>query len=105
MSQLEQLCDELIKYNQEHLAVQLTNLKDAHLRNELIDDIKSIDLEAVCNAFKQSDPRNVQNETNIDSLLQPLGSDVHQSVARTSPQELERLRNVGNYFGVWFIRF
>lgn len=94
MIQKEVLQQKLAKYDQSHLLRFFNQLTPVE-QNELVQDIESVDFENVCAAFKQSDPRNVSSSESIDQFLEPLTADTHQSLARTSSDELKKYRELG----------
>lgn len=85
---------ELSKFNQDHLLDFFDNATDQQ-QDQLLKDIQSICLTEVCDAFEKSNPKNATEQEAIDHLLEPLHPDIHQSVARTSPEELKRFRDIG----------
>lgn len=85
---------ELSKFSQEHLLDFFDNVTDQQ-QDQLLEDIQSICLPEVCDAFERSNPKNATEQEAIDHLLEPLHPDIHQSIARTSPEELEQFRDIG----------
>lgn len=94
MIQKDHISLELAKFGQQHLLDFYHHLSDEQ-QDLLLKDIESIDLREVSDAFERSNPKNATEQEAIDDLLEPLNADIHQSIARTSPEELARYREIG----------
>lgn len=104
LKQLDQIKVELAKYGQEHL-LQFYDQLSPEEQNELLEDIRNIDFEEVCKAFKRCDPRNAQKQESIDALLEPLSEDVHQRIEGTAPEVIDRFRSKGNLLFCLLFKF
>lgn len=93
MTDVNSLRNKLKEHNQQHL-LQFWDQLNKQEQELLYNDLKSINFDKVCKAFKQSNPNSDQNEK-IDDSLQPLSSDVHQSITRTSNEKLKVFREEG----------
>ena len=94
MIQKDHISLELAKFGQQHLLDFYDNLTDEQ-QDFLLKDIQNIDFSEVCNAFEKSNPKNVNKHEAIDSLLEPLSADIHQSIATTSRVDLKKFRDIG----------
>lgn len=99
MIQKEHIRLELVKFGQEHLLDFYDDLNDKQ-QEQLLKDIQNINLAEVTEAFNRSNPKNTTQEEAIDDLLEPLKADIHQSIARTTPEDLQRFRSIGKTFSV-----
>lgn len=94
MIQKDHIRLELAKFGQEHLLNFYDDLSSEE-KELLLQDIAAIDLAEVTGAFARSNPKNEAAHEAIDDLLEPLHPDIHQSLARTSPKELQTYRSIG----------
>ena len=77
-------------YKQQHLLNYVSELNEVE-KKKLIDDIKSVNYGTLCKKEYFSD----QERESIDNLLEPLDSSIHQSIARTSKEEIQHFRQKG----------
>jgi len=103
MTDLSSLRNQLKDHKQEHL-LQFWDQLDNEQQELLYHDLKSIKFDKVCKAFQETNPNSDQNEK-IDDLLQPLSSEVHESITRTSTEKLKTYRENGKYFLTIFLSF
>ena len=94
MTDVESLRLVLSANKQQHLLQFWDQLNQDH-KQLLFKDLSSIDFAKVCKSFEQT--INSENETNekIDDLLEPLSSQVNQSITRTSPETIQLYRESG----------
>lgn len=85
---------ELKKYGQEHLLKFWPQLSTDE-KDQLYNDVSSIDFNEVTSMFKKCmQLQNVDSEK-LDDLLQPIPSESHGSVSRSSPETLKSYREEG----------
>jgi UDP-N-acetylglucosamine/UDP-N-acetylgalactosamine diphosphorylase len=95
MTDLNSLRNQLNEHKQQHL-LQFWDQLNKEQQELLYNDLKSINYEKVCKAFQESNPSgDLSANQKIDDLLQPLTSDVHESITRTSNEKLKIYREKG----------
>lgn len=88
--------DSYIPANQKHL-LQFWDQLSGEEKNLLHADLLSIDFERVNRIFTET-TASTNDESNhelLDDLLQPLSNDVHESITRTSKEQLKKYREEG----------
>ncbi|XP_054162647.1 UDP-N-acetylhexosamine pyrophosphorylase-like [Oppia nitens] len=82
-------------YGQKHLTAFWDQITEEQ-RKLLLNDLNSIKFDKVCRAFKETEEtdKDGQNKS-IDDLLEPLSSQVHQSITRSSKETLNAFRETG----------
>lgn len=93
---VEELRDQLKRFNQEHLLQFVDELNDEQ-RNRLIADIQSLDLERILQLFKEISSEGDQT-SNGSAKLEPLNEQVYQSVRELDADTKERYRQIGKLF-------
>jgi len=98
MTDLNSLRNQLKEHKQQHL-LQFWEQLNKEQQELLYNDLKSINFEKVCKAFQESNiSGDLSGNQKIDDLLQPLTSDVHESITRTSNEKLKIYREKGKHF-------
>lgn len=97
MSNVESLRQVLTDHNQQHLLRFWDQLNDEE-KQLLYNDLMNIDFAKVCKIFEQTINCENGNNEKIDDLLEPLSSEVNQSITRTSSQTLRLYRESGKNF-------
>ena len=95
MIEKDHIRSELAKFGQEHLLNFYDDLTEDQ-QCSLLKDIQRLNLAEVCGSFDRTQSQNGSLHETIDDLLEPLSSDIHQSLARTSADQLKRFRDIGN---------
>lgn len=86
--------DLLNKYHQQHLLS--FSAKNTEKENEeLLEDIQNVNFPMLC---KDEYFSNTQNSESIDKFIEPLDSNIHQSIRRTSKEDIENYRKIGKFF-------
>lgn len=82
----------LQKYGQQHL-LQFFDRNSLEQNKQLIDDINSVDFQSLCRDeyFKNSD----HLIESIEQQLQPLDAKIQQDIRQTSPELIEKYRQLG----------
>lgn len=82
----------LKEFKQEHL-LRFKNEISNDENDKLMDDISSVDFSTLCKSEYFCE--DAGKAKSLDELLEPLDSTVHQSISRTSPEELKKFRQLG----------
>lgn len=95
----QDLKETLIRTGQEHILEYAAKLKENPQQlAALVNDLKSIDLDHAVAIFKSTvldDESSDDNSQSVDELLEPLNSQVYQSVKETEPEVVQKYYELG----------
>lgn len=94
MSEIENLKNDLTKYNQQHLLLFWDKLSDAE-KCELCRDIRLINVEEVCSYFESAVKTLEECQQKLDDTMKPIPTEASGSVIKGTKEELEAYRNEG----------
>lgn len=96
MMNIEKLRRDLVNYGQEHLLAFWDKLETDEERHSLYNDITSICMDEVTGYFKCTIAETNEDQAEmLDDRLQPIPSDLHGSITRTSPEKLASYQQEG----------
>lgn len=85
----------LQKYGQQHL-LQFFDRNSLEQNKQLIDDINSVDFQSLCLMFNPIILKNSDHLIeSIEQQLQPLDAKIQQDIRQTSPELIEKYRQLG----------
>lgn len=93
----EQLKEKLAKHGQEHLVRFWSELDDEE-RNQLVADIKELNLDEVETFFKRATASLEESSEKLDDRLQPISESTFMSTTRTSKEQLKVYEHEGKYY-------
>uniref|UniRef100_A0A0A9ZAE6 UDP-N-acetylglucosamine diphosphorylase n=3 Tax=Lygus hesperus TaxID=30085 RepID=A0A0A9ZAE6_LYGHE len=94
MNSIEDCRSHLQKFGQEHL-LQFWDQLSEDDRDELLHDLKDINLEEVISYFKTATESLKDNEEKLDDRLKPIPNNLYGAVSRTSPELLATYEDEG----------
>lgn len=84
----------LQQHGQQHL-IQFWSDLNQEQQQTLLNDLESINFEEVTDMFQKTISETNEDNEKLDDRLQPIPSEIHGSITRTSPEKLKLYENEG----------